>query len=454
MRYDFDLITLGAGSGGIAASRRAAAHGARVAAIEGSRVGGTCVIRGCVPKKLLMYAAEFRDSFAEAAGYGWDVGTPAFSMQRWAEAKSAETHRLERMYRQMLSESSVQLIEGWARIEGPNTVVVGEQRLTASHLLVATGAAPVSNSIPGIEACPTSDDLLDLKVIPESVAIVGGGFIAVEFASMLARLGTEVTLCYRDRLPLRGFDEMLRSAAAAELQSAGIRVRPGCVPTEIRRDIEGFDLHFPGGKVLRFPWVLNATGRRPNTNGLGLESVGITLGPQGSIPVNQELQTVAPNVFAIGDVTNRMNLTPLAIAEGRMLADSLYSEAKNPVDLSVVPSAVFMLPPLSSVGPSEAKLLESGQFTNVYEAEFRPMKTAFLGYQSRTRMKLLVDGVNDRVLGAHMVGANAPEIMQILSIAITARVTKAEFDRTIALHPTVAEEFVLMRNPTRTIGKA
>ena len=257
MAYDYDLITLGAGSGGVAASRRAASHGARVAVIEGSRVGGTCVIRGCVPKKLLMYAAQFGDAFAEAQGYGWDVGEPAFNMGRWAEAKAAETRRLEDIYRQMLAASGVALIEGWAHIEGPHTVRVGEQRLTAERFLIATGAAPVRDSIPGIEACATSDDLLDLQALPPSAAIIGGGYIAVEFASMFARLGVQVALFYRDRLPLRGFDEMLRSSAAAELQAAGIELHPGHVPRSVSRSSDALVLQLDDERVRSFPWAKN-----------------------------------------------------------------------------------------------------------------------------------------------------------------------------------------------------
>lgn len=443
----FDLITLGAGSGGVAASRRAALHGAKVAIVEGRRVGGTCVLRGCVPKKLLMYAAQMADAFAEARGYGWTLESPHFDMAQWAAAKAAETARLEGVYRKLLEGSGVTLVEGWARLDGPQTVVVGERRLHAPHVIVATGSSPVTDSIPGIEHCATSDDLLDLQALPQRAAVIGGGFIAVEFASMLTRLGVQVTLFFRDRAPLRGFDETLRAAAAAALQAAGVNLRAGMVPTQVQRTGDGLLLAFGEERALDFPWVLNATGRRPNTQGLGL-----ALDAQGAVPVDAGLQTALPGVYAIGDVTNRKNLTPVAIAEGRALADSLFGGEPRSVDLSLVPSAVFMLPPLAGVGPTEAEALAAGHTLKVFETDFRPMKQAFVGGAERTHMKLLVDAASDRVLAAHMIGADAPEIMQALAVALTAGATKAHFDRTMALHPTAAEEFVLMRQPTRLVA--
>jgi glutathione reductase (NADPH) len=468
MSYDFDLVTIGAGSGGVAASRRAALHGARVAVVEGSRVGGTCVIRGCVPKKLMMYAAQFGEGFRDAAGYGWSLGAegcqPSFDMSRWAASKAAETHRLENVYRQMLAGSKVELIEGWARIEGPHSVRVGERRITAEHILVASGAAPVRDSIPGIERCAVSDDILDLTALPSDAAVIGGGYIAVEFASFLARLGVHVCLFYRDRLPLRGFDEDLRTRAAAALQAAGVELHPGAAPARIElapasatgEPGQGDLLLLVAAdeRVREFPFVLNATGRRPNTRGLGFEKLGIRLDAVGAVPVDAQMRTSAENVYAIGDVTNRKNLTPVAIAEGRALADSLFGGAPRTVDLSLVPSAVFTLPPLATVGPSEGELVAAGRHVKVFEADFRPMKQAFIGGSERTYMKLLVDARDDRVLGVHMLGADAPEIVQSLAVALTAAATKDHFDRTIAMHPTAAEEFVLMREPSRTVGSA
>lgn len=445
---DYDFIVIGAGSGGVAASRRAASHGARVAIVEGRRVGGTCVLRGCVPKKLLMYAAQLGDAFREARGYGWAVETPAFEMPRWAAAKAAETTRLEGIYRQLLAGSGVTLIEGHAQLDDAGAVCVGEQRLTAPQVLVATGSAPVTDSIPGIAACATSDDLLDLNELPSRAAIIGGGFIAVEFASMLVRLGVAVDLFYRDRLPLRGFDQMLRTAAAAELQAAGVQLHPGSVPTQIQRGGSGLLLLMGEDRVLDFPWVLNATGRRPNTAGLGL-----ALDERGAVLIDADLRTSRPGVCAIGDVTNRVNLTPVAIAEGRALADSLFGPTPRRVDLSRVPSAVFMLPPIATVGPTEEAALAAGHDLHVYETDFRPMKQAFIGGTERTRMKLLVDAADDRVLAVHMVGADAPEIVQSLAVALTAGATKAHFDQTIAMHPTAAEEFVLLRTLSRQVSR-
>ncbi len=449
MAYDFDLLVLGAGSGGVAASRRAALHGARVAIVEGSRVGGTCVIRGCVPKKLLMYAAQLGEGFAQARGYGFDVGDAAFQMPRWAASKASEIDRLEGIYRKMLAGSGVQLIEGWARVTGPHTVQVGERQITAQHLLLATGSTPVRDSIPGIDACATSDDLLDLQQLPDELAIIGGGFIAVEFASMLARLGPKVALYYRDRLPLRGFDEMLRTGAAAALQAAGVELHPGGAPLRVQHADDGFLLGLIGDRVRAFPWVLNATGRRPNTRGLGLETLGITPDAKGAIAVNDEHETTAPGVYAIGDVTDRINLTPVAIAQGRAVADRVFGSGARRMNWAQVASAVFMLPPIGTVGPTEAQALAAGHRLKVFETDFRPMKQAFIGGAERTHMKLLVDADTDLVLAVHMLGADAPEIVQSLAVALTAGATKANFDNTVAMHPTAAEEFVLLREVSR-----
>lgn len=450
MTQTYDLIVIGAGSGGVALSRRSAVHGARVAVIENSRVGGTCVIRGCVPKKLLMYAAQYGDTLLEAPSYGWTVDKPSFEMARWARAKAAETARLEIVYRKLLADSGVTLLDGTARLVAPHTVVVGDTRLSAAQIVVATGAHPARDVLPGLESCPTSDDLLDLETLPSRAAVLGGGYIAVEFASMLARLGVQVTLLYRDRLPLRGFDEDLRKRLAGALTEAGIELRPGCMATKIERRSDGWLLHLPDGALLDVPWVLNALGRRPNTARLGLEALGITVDKHGAVPVNDELATAVPGLHAVGDVTNRKNLTPVAIAEGRWLADHLFTTDPTPaVALETIATAVFTLPPIGTLGPAEAQC--HGR-TTVFEADFKPMRHAFTGRNERVYMKLLVDAASDRVRGIHMIGADAPEIVQSLSVAVSAGVTKAQFDRTLAVHPTAAEEFVLMRTPARTVG--
>jgi glutathione reductase (NADPH) len=452
LTYDFDLLTIGAGSGGVAASRRAAHHGAKVAIVEASRVGGTCVIRGCVPKKLMMYAAQYGDAFAEARGYGWELGEPHFDMSRWATAKAAETQRLEHIYRQLLAGSKVELVEGLAHIEGPHRVRVGERLITAKHLLVAVGASPVRDSIPGIEDCATSDELLDLRELPERAAVIGGGYIALEFAGILARLGVKVSLFYRARLPLRGFDEDLRTRAAAALQAAGIDLHPGTAPREIQRAGDQWLLIDADERMSEYPFVLNATGRLPNTRRLGLQTLGIELDEAGAVPVNAQLHTAAAGVYAIGDVTHKQNLTPVAIAEGRALADSLFGPNPRQVDLSLVASAVFTLPPIASIGPNESEALAAGHKLKIFEADFRPMRQAFIDGTERCYMKLLVDAQTDKVLAVHMLGADAPEIVQSLAVALTAGATKAQFDRTIAVHPTAAEEFVLMREASRTVG--
>jgi len=452
MADSFDLVVIGAGSGGVAASRRAAAHGARVAIVEAGRVGGTCVLRGCVPKKLLMYAAAYGDAFREAAGYGWSLGDPHFEMARWAAAKAAETQRLEHVYRQLLAGSKVELIEGRAVLDGPRRVRVGERMLNAKHILLATGAAPIRDSIPGIDDCPTSDELLDLQALPPRAAVIGSGYIALEFAGILARLGVKVSLFYRARLPLRGFDEDLRTRAAAALQAAGVELHPGAAPRALQRAGSEWLLILDDERMLEFPFVLNATGRRPNTAGLGLESLGLKLGDDGAVPVDAQLRTAIEGVYAIGDVTNRLNLTPVAIAEGRALADSLFGPSPRTVDLSLVASAVFTLPPIATIGPNEADALAAGRKLKVYEADFRPMRQAFIDGHERCYMKLLVDADDDRVLAAHMIGADAPEIVQSLAVAVSAGVTKTQFDRTLAVHPTAAEEFVLMREPARVLN--
>lgn len=455
MTYDFDLIVLGAGSGGVAASRRAAAHGAKAALIEPGRVGGTCVIRGCVPKKLLMYAAQYGDAIAESAGYGWQlpVGEPGFDMARWQAAKSAETSRLEGVYRTMLAQSKVELIEGRGRFVDAHTVAVGSQQLSARHIVIATGASPVRDAVPGLQQCPTSDDLLDLSALPERAAIVGGGYIAVEFASMLARLGVKVVLLYRDRLPLRGFDEDLRSRLAAALALAGVELRPGQAPRRIEARADAWALALPNGETTVMPWVLNATGRRPNTAGLGLAEVGIATDAEHAVQVDAQCQAQLPHVHAIGDVTNRKNLTPVAIAEGRAVADRLFGgAAATRVDLRLVASGVFTLPPIGTIGPSEAELASRGTALRAYEADFKPMRHAFTGRDERCYMKLLVDDASDRVLAVHMLGADAPEIVQSLAVALTAGATKAHFDATVAMHPTSAEEFVLLRTLARRIN--
>jgi glutathione reductase (NADPH) len=353
----------------------------------------------------------------------------------------------------MLADGGVALVAGHARFVDAHTIAVnGQQRLSARHFIIATGGSPVRDSIAGIAACPTSDDLLDLTSLPDRAAIIGGGYIAVEFASMLTRLGVHVTLLYRDRLPLRGFDEDLRTRMAAALTQAGVELKPGQAPARVDGRAGAWRLALPSSEVVDVPWLLNATGRRPNTALLGLEGAGIATDSKQAVKVNAACRTELPHVYAIGDVTNRRNLTPVAIAEGRAVTDRLFGQATVQPDLDRVATSVFTLPPIGTIGPSEQDLAASGITARVYEADFKPMRHAFTGRSERCYMKLLVDDASDRVLAVHMLGADAPEIVQSLAVAITAGATKAHFDATVAVHPTAAEEFVLMRTPKRRVN--
>jgi glutathione reductase (NADPH) len=448
MSKHFDLITIGAGSGGVAASRRAAAFGARVLIAEHGRVGGTCVIRGCVPKKLMMYAAAFGRELQEAAGFGWvDIGG-RFEMSRWAEAKARELDRLESIYKGLLQASGVELALGRARIVGAGRVVIGDTEISADRILIATGGHPADQALPGLGLAMTSNEVLDLRALPPTLLVIGGGYVAVEFASILAGLGAAVRLVYRDVLPLRGFDHDLRERLAQALQARGIALESGVALSTLRRVDGVFELQRADGSSFRAAAALNATGRRPNTDGLGLDTVGVTLDSTGAVEVDEFSRSRAAAVWAIGDVTNRVNLTPVAIAQGRAFADTEFGQRPTRVDHRLVASAVFTDPPLATVGLTEARAMELGA-VDVYQSEFRPMKTAFAGGDGRSFMKLVVDRNSDRVLGAHMIGADAPEIVQSLSVALTCGATKRDFDRTIAVHPTAAEEFVLMREPVR-----
>jgi glutathione reductase (NADPH) len=444
----YDLIVIGAGSGGVAASRRAAAHGAKVLIAEADRVGGTCVIRGCVPKKLMMYAAGFSQALHEAAGFGWADVAGRFEMSRWADAKAREIDRLEGIYRAMLTDAGVELASGHARLTAAESVAIGDRRLRAGRILLATGGTPAQEAVPGLELAMSSNEVLNLREVPATLLVVGGGYIAVEFASILAGLGSNVTLAYRDVLPLRGFDADLRKRLAQALSDRGITLAPGVALQSLERGATGFMLHRADGSVLRAEAALNATGRRPNTAGLGLEEAGVRLDGRGAVGVDADSRTSVSGVWAIGDVTNRVNLTPVAIAEGRAFADTEFGRRPTRVDHRTVASAVFTEPALATIGPTEADAALQGP-VDVYESDFRPMKTAFAGGSTRSYMKLVVDALNDRVLAIHMIGADAPEIVQSLAVALTCGATKRDFDRTLAVHPTAAEEFVLMREPVR-----
>jgi glutathione reductase (NADPH) len=451
MNDRYDLVVIGAGSGGVAAARRAAAHGARVLIVEADRVGGTCVIRGCVPKKMMMYAAGFAQELSLATGFGWSEVGARFEMTRWADAKTAEIARLEGVYRKLLADSGVALASGRAMLNGAGSVRVGERVVHAPRVLIATGAAPAFDAFPGLDTAMTSNEVLDLRRVPPQLLVIGAGYVACEFASIFAGLGSRVTLAFRDGLPLRGFDPDLRRRLAQALEQRGIVLAGGVALRALVRDDHGFELQRADGSVLRAPAALNATGRHPNSAGLGLPAAGVGVDARGAIVVDADSRTTAPGVWAIGDVTHRVNLTPVAIAEGRAFADTEFGRRPVRIDHRTVASAVFTDPPLAAVGLGEDAAMQRGP-VDIYEADFRPMKTAFAGASARTYMKLVVDGLDDRVLGVHMVGADAPEIVQSLAVALTAGATKRDFDRTIAVHPTAAEEFVLMREPVRRHG--
>ncbi|MBX6369851.1 MAG: glutathione-disulfide reductase [Rhodospirillales bacterium] len=443
--YDFDLFTIGAGSGGVAASRRAGSYGARVAICEESRTGGTCVIRGCVPKKLLVYGSSFADAFADAPGFGWERVRPRFDWAKLIRAKDAEIARLEGVYKNLLESSGVTRIEGRGRLVDRHTVEVAGRRYTAAHVLIATGAHPVVPAIPGIEAAITSNEALDLEALPRRIIIVGGGYIAVEFAGIFASLGSEVTLVIRGEELLNGFDDDVRATLALEMRGRGVEIRARTEIVRIEKGPGGITATTRLGEELGADIILYATGRRPNTRGIGLEEVGVRLTETGAVDVDEWSRTSVPNIWAVGDVTNRLNLTPVAIAEGRALVETLFNDNPMKPDHTNVPTAVFSQPPVGAVGLTERQARAAYGAIDVYRTRFKPMRNTLAGREERTMMKLIVDRATDRVLGCHMVGADAPEIIQGFAVALKCGATKRQFDQTIGIHPTAAEEFVTMR---------
>ncbi|HAU56279.1 MAG TPA: glutathione-disulfide reductase [Comamonadaceae bacterium] len=452
--YHYQLFVIGGGSGGVRAARIAASLGARVAIAESFRYGGTCVIRGCVPKKLLVYAAHFAEDFADAQGLGWTVPPAEFSWPQLIAAKNREIARLSSLYEKNLQGARVEVMHGAARLVDAHTVAVNGQHITAEHILVATGGTPFVPQISGIEHAITSNEVFDLPQLPRRVLMVGGGYIAVEFAGIFHGLGAQVTLCYRGEQVLRGFDDDVRAHLHDAMVTKGIAVRLHEDVTQIEKRSDGslaVTLAGAPGAPLVVDAVLYATGRVPNTQGLGLEEVGVALDGAGAIPVDAFGQTCVASIHAVGDVTDRIALTPVAIREGAALAQTLFGPDRTPADLSTVPSAVFSQPPIGIVGLTEAQALEQTGSIDIYSARFRSMRHTLSGRDERTLVKLVVDTASQRVLGAHMVGADAPEIIQGLAIAIRMGATKADFDATVALHPTAAEEFVTLRDKvTRT----
>ncbi len=447
MAYDFDLLTLGAGSGGVAGSRRAASYGAKVGIIEAGRVGGTCVLRGCVPKKLLVYAAHFADDFRDAAGYGWTVGQTGFDWPTLIANKDRELDRLEGIYRKLLSDSGVQTIAGRGRVLDAHTVGLDDGRtVTAERILIATGGQITMPQIPGIDLAIGSDQALSLPTLPRRVLVVGGGYIAVEFAGIFRNLGVETTLALRGDGVLRGFDQDVRDHLGTEMTERGITIKTHTEIARIDRGPDGLVATTKTGDRLVADVILYATGRKPNSGGLGLDALGIPLGPTGAIPVDDWNRTVVPSVYAIGDVTDRINLTPVAIGEGRAMAETLYNNNPIRFDHTLIATAVFSLPTVSTVGLTEAEARAAYPAVDIYRSRFRPMKHTLSGRAEKTLMKLVVDRATDRVLGCHMVGADAPEIIQGLAVALKCGATKRQFDATVGIHPTAAEEFVTMRD--------
>ncbi len=446
-QYDFDLFTLGAGSGGVAASRRAGSYGARVGLCEEDRVGGTCVLRGCVPKKLLVYGAHFRHDFEDAAGYGWSVPEPSLDWKKLQAAKDQELDRLNGVYKRLLRDSGVQLIEGRGRVVDPHTVEVAGKRYTAAHVLVATGSSPSLPELPGIQHAITSDGALSLQALPRRVVIVGGGYIGVEFAGIFNALGVQVTMLIRGESVLRGFDDDVRSFLTQELRKKGIEIRTEVFVRDLEKRADGsLSVLTKASETLEADAVLYATGRSPNTRGLGLEEVGVKLNERGAVIVDEWSRSSVASIYAVGDVTDRINLTPVAIAEGRALAETLFHDNPMRMNHAGVPSAVFSQPPVGTVGLTEREASEKHGEVDVYVSSFRPMKATLSGREERTMMKVITERASGRVLGFHMVGQDAPEILQGLAVALQCGVTKKQLDATVGIHPTAAEEFVTMRD--------
>ena len=449
-RFDVDLFVIGGGSAGVRAGRIAAGYGARVMLAEEFRVGGTCVIRGCVPKKLLVYASRFADEFEDAAGFGWSVPEPRFDWATLIRNKDAEIARLESIYRANLEKAGVEIVDTRAVVEDAHTVRLTSSgaRLTARNILVSVGAHPtLEPRIPGGELGITSNEVFHLERFPERILVIGGGYIAVEFAGVFAGLGSEVTLLHRGEKLLRGFDEDLRDALGEAYGKRGIRLALGRTVERLDRTAGGIAATLSDGSIIEVDTVLGATGRRPNTTGLGLEKAGVAVDEVGAIPVDGYSQTITPSIYAVGDVTNRANLTPIAIREGHAFADTVFGGRPTMVDHSLIPTAVFSTPEIGTIGLSEAVARQRYGEIDVYKTSFRPMKATLSGRDERTFLKLLVDRASDKVVGVHIMGHDAGEMIQLAGVAVTMGATKADFDRTIAVHPTAAEELVTMRTP-------
>jgi glutathione reductase (NADPH) len=454
-KYDVDLFVIGGGSGGVRAARIAAGHGAKVMIAEEYRVGGTCVIRGCIPKKLMVYASRYSHDFTEAEGYGWTVPTPTFNWTTLIANKDREIARLEAAYTTNLEKSGVEIIKSRAALEGTHDVRLATTgaHVRAEHILIATGGQPFhGHRIPGLEHVISSNEVFHLPELPRRILIQGGGYIAVEFAGVFAGLGAQVTLVYRGQNILRGFDDDVRAHLRAEYERNGIEVITNHTVAAIDKP-GALRARLDDGREIEVDRILFAIGRKPNVAGLGLEAAGVTRAEHGGIAVDAYSQTSAPHIYAVGDVTNRINLTPVAIREGHAFADTVFGGKPTPVDHANVPSAVFSEPEIGVIGLTEDMARERFKKVDIYRTDFRPLRATLSGRQTRVLMKLVVDGASGRVLGCHIVGPDAGEMVQLLGIAVKMGATKADFDATLAVHPTAAEELVTMRSPTKVYGR-
>jgi glutathione reductase (NADPH) len=447
-RFDYDLFTIGAGSGGVRASRMAGQFGAKVAIAENYRIGGTCVIRGCIPKKLLSYAAHYAEDLEDARGFGWTIEGASFSWPALIANKDREIARLSGVYADALARAKVVTIEGTARLVDPHTVAIGERRVTAQNILVATGGSPMKPAIPGVEHAITSNEAFELPALPKRILLVGGGYVAAEFAGIFDGLGSEVTISYRGGQILRGFDDDVRRHLHDEMGKKGVRILLESDVLRIDRRTDGsLEVNMTGlpGNRLACDAVMFATGRTANTARVGLAEMGVRLDDAGGVVVDRFCRSSVGNIYAVGDVTHRLALTPVAIREGAAVATTLFGGVETPVDHDDVPSAVFSQPPVGTVGLSESKAVEKLGKVDIYKTSFRPLRHTLSGRDERTLMKLVVDATTQRVVGAHMVGGDAPEVIQGLAIGVKAGLTKAQFDATVGIHPTAAEEFVTLR---------
>jgi glutathione reductase (NADPH) len=454
--HDVDLFIIGGGSGGVRAARIAAEHGASVMVAEEYRLGGTCVIRGCVPKKLLVYASRFHGEFEDAAGYGWTVPNSSFDWTTLIANKDREIARLETAYGATLAKAGVKVVKSRATLVDAHTVqLIDGPRVRAGYVLIATGATPsYGDPIPGLEHVISSNEAFHLPHFPRRVLIQGGGYIAVEFAGIFAGLGSHVTLIYRGENILRGFDDDVRNHVRTEMEARGIRVLTGCKVTSVEDASGHFSVRLSSGNQISADQVMFATGRVPNVNKMGLKEAGVEIAKNGGIAVDEYSRTSVSNIYAVGDVTNRINLTPVAIREGHAFADTVFGGKPTAVDHTNVPTAVFSDPEVGTVGLTEAQARERLGRTDIYKAMFKPLKATLSGRDTTVLMKIVVDGLSDRVVGCHVVGEGAAEIAQIAAIAVKIGAKKADFDATMALHPTAAEELVTMRKRTATYAQA